>query len=227
MAKKCIPGVFCIENMTLFLLFVIMMMCIYFYYILIVKNTDTRKEMDAKITVVYPLNENAGSTIGGVSSRAILDPYGPPLRNDGVYFPRDSADVRGSIPITETRGSIPITHVNVPVRGAVPINMETRGTGMDYTQIGILTKSKGNEPLILPLMGRQPMTGRDKWQYYTVSNTGFLNTKLPVSLNGKSCTGEYGCDILNNGDTVFVEGYDSTFRVTIYENSQFRYIPYL
>jgi len=224
MGKKCIPGVFCIENMTLFLLFVIIILCIYFYYILIVKNGDRQKDNTTKISIVYPLNESAGTTIGGVSSRVILDPYGPPLRNDGVYFPRDSADVRGSIPLTEARGSIPLTEA----RGAVPINMETHGTGMDYTQIGILTKSTGGDsPLILPLMGRQPMTGRDKWQYYTVSNTGFLNTKLPVSLNGKSCTGEYGCDILNNGDTVFVEGYDSTFRATIYENSQFRYIPYL
>jgi hypothetical protein len=71
------------------------------------------------------------------------------------------------------------------------------------------------------------MTGRDKWQYYTISNTGFMNTKLPVYINGKNCIGEYGCDILNNGDNVYVEGYNTTFRVTIYENSQFRYIPYL
>lgn len=213
MGKKCIPGVFCIENMTLFLLFFIIILCIYFYYVLVIK-VPKESSADTKVIIVSPLNGNSGTTIGGVSSRTILDPYGPPLRNDGVYFPRDSADVRGSIPITEVRGSI-------------PINMETHGTGMDYTQVGILTKSKGNEPLILPLMGRKPMTGRDKWQYYTVSNTGFMNTKLPVSLNGKSCTGEYGCDILNNGDNVYVEGYDSTFRVTIYENSQFRYIPYL
>jgi hypothetical protein len=205
MGKKCIPGVFCIENMTLFLLFVIIVISIYLYYILIVKTQVRDHSSDTKISVIYPPNQNAGMTIGGLSSRTVLDPYGPPLRNDGVYFPRDSADVRG----------------------AIPINMETRATGMDYTQIGILTKSNGNEPLILPLMGRQPMTGRDKWQYYTVSNTGFMNTKLPVSLNGKSCTGEYGCDILNNGDVVYVEGYDSTFRATIYENSQFRYIPQL
>jgi hypothetical protein len=105
--------------------------------------------------------------------------------------------------------------------------METRGTGMDYTQIGILTRNPGEEPLILPLIGRQPMTGRDQWQYYTISNTGFMNTKLPISVKGKSCMSEYGCDILNDGDTVYVEGYNTTFRATIYENSQFRYIPYL
>ena len=198
MGKKCIPGVFCIENMTLFLLFVISILLIYFYYTLIIKQTTSQKT-DTNIILVNPM------TIGGLSSRTILDPNGPPLRNDGVYFPRDATDVRGSI----------------------PINMETRGTGMDYTQIGILTRNQGQEPLILPLMGRQPMTGRDKWQYYTISNTGNMNTKLPVSLNGKSCTGEYGCDILNNGDTIYVEGYNTTFRATIYENSQFRYIPHL
>jgi len=205
MAKKCIPGVFCIENMTLFLLFVIGILLIYFYYTLIVKQTKMNPTTDTNIIVVTPQNQNAGMTTGGVSSRTILDPYGPPLRNDGVYFPKDAADIRGSI----------------------PINMETRGTGMDYTQIGILTRNPGEEPLILPLLGRQPMTGRDKWQYYTISNTGFMNTKLPISVKGKSCTSEYGCDILNDGDTVYVEGYNTTFRATIYENSQFRYIPYL
>jgi hypothetical protein len=200
MGKKCIPGVFCIENMTLFLIFVIVILILYFYYTLIIKQTTEKP--NTNIIVVSPPNQNAGMSMGGVSSRTILDPTGPPLRNDGVYFPRDS-------------------------RGGVPINMETRGTGMDYTQLGILTRNPGEEPLILPLLGRQPMTGRDKWQYYTVSNTGFMNTKLPVYINGKNCIGEYGCDSLNNGDNVYVEGYNTTFRATIYENSQFRYIPYL
>jgi hypothetical protein len=209
MGKKCIPGVFCIENMTLFLLFIIVILIIYCYTALLRQQNNTTS--DTKYILVAPQNQNAGMTIGGVSSRIILDPNGPPLRNDGVYFPKDSADVRG----------------NIPVRGAIPINMETRSTNMDYTQIGILTRNQGQDPLILPLMGRQPMTGRDKWQYYTISNTGNMNTKLPVSLNGKSCTGEYGCDILNNGDIVYVEGYNNTFRATIYENSLFRYIPYL
>ena len=197
MGKKCIPGMFCIENMTLFLFFIIIILIVYFYHSIL--RQQSQQSNDTKYIIVAPQNTNAGTTIGGVSSRTILDPTGPPLRNDGVYFPR----------------------------GGIPINMETRGTGMDYSQIGILTRNQGQEPMILPLMGRQPMTGRDKWQYYTISNTGNMNTKLPVSLNGKSCTGEYGCDILNNGDTVYVEGYNNTFRVTIYENSLFRYIPYL
>ena len=80
---------------------------------------------------------------------------------------------------------------------------------------------------ILPLMGRRIMSGRDKWQFYTIANNGNLNTKLPVSVNGKSCTGEYGCDDINNSDVVFVEGYNDTFKVTMYENNLFQYIPNL
>ncbi|MFZ9642401.1 MAG: hypothetical protein ACO29L_02990 [Candidatus Methylopumilus sp.] len=77
------------------------------------------------------------------------------------------------------------------------MNVESRGPPSNYTQIGILTRSSGGD-LILPLMSRRLM--RDKMQYYTISNTGNMNTKLPISKNGKSCTGEYGCDEIFNGD---------------------------
>jgi hypothetical protein len=99
-------------------------------------------------------------------------------------------------------------------------------------RMGILTKTvrtgNGTDPLILPLFGRNLLNGRDKWQYYTVANSGGVafNAKLPVSVNGRSCTGEYGCDSISNGDTVYVEGYDDTFRATIYENATLNYLPY-
>ena len=134
------------------------------------------------------------------------DPYAPPLKNDGLYFRGDSSE-------TLSRG---VSH-------GVRVNVETRGTGMSYSQMGILTR----DDLILPLMGRQHMSGRDKWQYYSISNTGSLNTKLPVSVKGKSCTSEYGCDQIMNGDQVYVEGYKNTFDATIYENKTFSYLPQL
>ena len=51
--------------------------------------------------------------------------------------------------------------------------------------------------------------------------------KLPVSFQGKSCTNEYGCNSLNNGDTIYVEGYQDVFRATMYENNTMQYIPFL
>ena len=215
MAKKCAPGVICIENMTLVIILVMLIIVGYLYYIYITKPVANPSNI-----VVLSAPNPPPITLNGVSTRSdpmrsdpirsdpMSDPYNPPLRNDGYYFPRDSADVRG-----------------------IPINIKTRGTGMDYTQIGILTRpnirNAHNGEMILPLMGRKLMNGRDKWQYYTISNTGNMNTKLPVSLKGKSCTGEYGCDEINNNDTVYVEGYNDTFVTTIYENSTFSYIPYI
>ena len=129
------------------------------------------------------------------------DPYAPPLQDaDGIIYPRDFRDMRG-----------------------IPINIETQGLATQYQQIGIL---ENGTSLILPLMGRRSMIGRDKWQYYTISNTGTLNTKLPVTFQGRSCTSENGCDNISSGDTVYVKGYNESFRATIYENNLLQYIPY-
>lgn len=207
MGKKCIPGVFCIENMTLFILFIIVILLWYIYYTQINRNNAVNTKNPNIIVVTPPNNAPSISPLATISTRndPFNDPYSPPMKTDGIYFPRDSGDVRG-----------------------IPVNVQTRGTNMSYQQVGILTRANNNgQDMILPLMGRRLMTGRDKWQYYTISNTGNMNTKLPVSLNGKSCTGEYGCDDINNGDNVYVEGYNDTFRVTMYENSLFNYIPYL
>lgn len=122
--------------------------------------------------------------------------------------------------------STPISHPYVPP-GHVPVNVSTNVGHMrtNYSQVGILTPGGASEK-ILALMGRQLHSGRSKWQYYTISDNN-NSVKLPVIKNGKSCTNEYGCDELSNGDTVFVEGYNQAFRVTIYENDSLQYIPYL
>ena len=107
----------------------------------------------------------------------------------------------------------------------IPINISTQGPPSAYTQIGILTRINGPET-ILPLMGRSLITNRNKWQYYTISNNNNL-VKLPVVNKGKSCTNEYGCDELYNGDTIYVQGYNDAFKATIYENNSPKYIPYI
>jgi hypothetical protein len=104
---------------------------------------------------------------------------------------------------------------NMYVDPAPPFKTER----FDYSQLGILTRGD----TILPLMGRRMRA--DRWQYYTMSNTGVINTKLPMSVKGRSCTGEYGCDMLMNGDTVFVEGYKQSFSVTLYETAAYQYCP--
>jgi len=216
MGKKCVPGLICIENMTLFLMMVIIFLILYYFYVLAPKNEQRR---DAVLVNGSMPQMFSGPAMmgGGLATRLdpFNDPYAPPLKNDALFYPPSSSDIRGQPMIMQR------PYAN-------QINIQTQGINTSYQQVGILTKSSNNqENMILPLMGRRIMTGRDKWQYYTLSNTGNLSTKLPINLNGRSCTSEQGCDSINNGDVVYVEGYQETFRVTMYENNLFQYLPVL
>ena len=196
--KKCIPGLFCMENMTMFLLFVLIITVIYMYYTNIVKHSLQTKPTSFSQPVILmapPVQEITPDTLAPISSRnqPLENLYNPPLKQEG----------------------------------GVPINIQTRGPEQNYSQMGILTRENSSDDLILPLMGRRSSTGRDKYQYYTMTNSaGNIHTKLPVSTKGKSCTSELGCDEIFNGDVVFVEGYKDTFRATIYENVLYKYIQY-
>ena len=202
MGKKCVPGLICIENMTFFLLILVILLFIYIWYNQYRIHQGPRDNSSEKVVLVNT-SSNIPQLVPIASRQDIFnDPYSPPGKNPVVY-PRNSGDVRG-----------------------IPVNVQTRGVDNDYQQMGILTRSNySGDEMILPLMGRKHMSGRDKWQYYTISGTGNLNTKLPISVNGRSCTSEYGCDDIYNGDVVYVEGYKDTFHATIYENNQFHYIP--
>lgn len=209
MAKKCIPGVICVENMTLFIIALLTISVGYLYY----KQFASEKVKD------------------GANVQSWIIPSNPVVNTpQNIYSPPlNSVDFRGP-------GTAPLN--NIDIRGppigvvGIPVNIRTSTANTSYQQIGILTKTvrsgNGQDPLILPLFGRNLLNGRDKWQYYTVANSGgaSFNAKLPVSVNGRSCTSEYGCDGVSNGDTVYVEGYDDTFRATIYENSTLNYIPF-
>jgi hypothetical protein len=198
MPKKCISaggGVFCIENMTLFVLILLSISVGYLYYVVYAKpRSHAPIYVDNRITSPPPTLQNM---------------YIPPL---------NTIDIRGPPP-------------QGPLGIGIPVNIRTSTANTPYRQIGILTRnaqnSRDSDPLILPLFGRNLLNGRDKWQYYTMSNSSgaSFNAKLPISVNGRSCTGEYGCDGIYNGDTVYVEGYEDTFRATIYENATMSYIP--
>jgi hypothetical protein len=113
-------------------------------------------------------------------------------------------------------------------RYQVPINISTNIGAVDtnYRQLGILTPLNGvSKDNILPMMGRPLFTSRDKWQYYTISNQ-HNNVKLPISVKGKSALNDYGVDRVYNGDTIYVEGYNEAFKVTMYENDTIKYLPF-
>lgn len=219
--KKCIPGVICIENLTLGFLVIITALAFGFMYVHASKqNSESTSKSNNKeggvawynpLSVFFRPNVPYTNIPGDVYS----NPYSAPLKDTRYMVP--SLDIRPDV-----------MHMHPPIQThahGVPINVPTQSVDTHYRQMGILTRSGGQE-MILPLMGRPLFVSRDKFQYYTMSDQN-NSIKLPVSKGGRSCTGEYGCDSLNSGDTVYVEGYNDAFKVTMYDNATINYIPYI
>ena len=229
MGKKCIPGVICVENMTLFMLFIVFILLVYIF-VRFSRQSNVSQNNNNQISVLGNPYMPATYGLATISTQSdpFNDPYSPPLKNNGIYYPSGAGDIRGMIS-NAFMGGVSQQHTvmaqpTIMVQPVVPVNVQTRRFNPEYIQMGILTRNNGSD-LILSLMGRQSLNGRSRYQYYTISNTGSINTKLPVKVRGKSCSNEYGCDEITSGDTVYVDGYNDTFVATIYENSLLSYIP--
>ena len=126
---------------------------------------------------------------------------------------------------------------NVPNIKLMPINIETRESGGDYQQMGILHKNEnidkaidkpGNndESVILGLYGKQTYKGSNRWLYYVISEKNSI--KIPLKLENVDCTGDNrGCKELIDGDSINVPQYNGEFQVNIYKFDAPRYIPYV
>ena len=203
MSKRCPPGVICIENITIVIIILILGGVLLFIHI---KNNNTIKETVVRESGPYLQSGGALSLPGAFSLPGALSLPDDILRNPYDAPLRDDRYIQG-------RG------------GGIPINIPTQSIDTNYRQVGILTRVHGKET-ILPLMGRPLMSNRDKWNFYTMNDKNNM-IKLPITFKGRSCTNEYGCDNLYNGDTVYVEGYNDAFKVTAYDNQVMRYIPFM
>lgn len=200
---KCLPNMFCIRNTTIFFIIILSVIGIYFVYSNYLKTGVSQQPMPSASTPMSMPTSALFMMSSRANSDVLEDPYAPPLRNDS-YF--------GGIGPMMT-----------PPIVTMPINVRTQGPPINtnYRQVGLLTRINGKET-ILPLMGRPLQKNRDKWQFYTMSDKN-NSVKLPISFKKKSCTGEYGCDNIYNGDTVYVEGYKDAFQATIYDNAVMEY----
>ena len=200
MPKRCPPGVICVENVTI--LFVLIIVGGVFLYLRMNtfnynQNNKIIVKENGNTSGIYP---RASYSFSNLENDVLMNPYNAPLKDDSVN-PVNNLDPRG-----------------------VPINIPTQSVNASYRQVGILTRLNGDGENILPLMGKPLFTNRDKWNYYTMTDKNNM-IKLPITHKGRSCTNEYGCDSMYNGDTVYVEGYNDSFRVTIYDNNLPQYIP--
>lgn len=206
---KCPPGVFCIENMTL-LFIVILVIVVLVGMCLMYRGENSKNVATTKCTVNVSENQDTirqglyprpGFAFSNIENDVLLNPYQAPLRDNRIFPGLNNFSSR------------------------IPINVPTQSFDTNYRQVGILTRV-GSVEMILPLLGRPLITNRDKWNFYTMSETNNL-LKLPVSHNGRKCMAENGCNDLYTGDIVRVDGYNADFKVTTYENDILRYIPYI
>ena len=202
MAKRCPPGVLCIENVTIMFICVILLIVgggIYLCRDRIqgasqIHKTDPRPSVSNNIILERKEQKGVGNDV-------FYDLYKEPVRDDRC--------------------------VTSSGNNAIPINVSTQGCGnAQYRQIGILTRYGGKDETILPLMGRPLFPNRDKWNFYTMNDKNNM-IKLPVKVKGRSGTSEIGVDNVYTGDLVFVEGYNEAFKVTTYENDVMKYLPSL
>ena len=118
----------------------------------------------------------------------------------------------------------------------LPINIETRGSGGDFQQVGMLyknnisddSKAPGNntDNNVLPLYGKPTYQGSKQWSYFT-KNDRHNAVKMPMSHKGQKCDNRYGCDEIMNDDLITIPGYNGTFRAVIYDFDAPKYIPFV
>ena len=218
MAKKCLPGIICIENFTFIFFILLILSILIFMYIKYNQslNNNNNNKLNSSCNCgqtncnkCNSCNKNLDTDImskpshsfSNVNNDILLNPYSAPHRDDRVF---NNSNYNGP---------------------KMPINVPTQSIDTNYRQIGILTRVNGEET-ILPLMGRPLFSNRDKWNFYTMNDKNNM-IKLPISFKNRSCTSDQGCDNVYNGDTVYVEGYNDIFRATVYDNNVMQYIPYL
>lgn len=228
MVKKCPPGIICVENNTMY--GILSMLFIAIIIVFMTTQQNNKNNASQLVNGENSINKNQNNSYfprfpspfnldfmpkfgsGLTYAKDMLNnPYVPPLKNDNIYT--SYGDVRPD--------------------ERVPINVSTRYYDASYRQVGFLSPSAGGngstgntlKDNLIPLMGRPLDRSRDKWNFYTINNSN-NSIKLPVVNKGKSCSSEYGCDNLYNGDSIYVEGLKQPFKVTMYDTDTMKYLPF-
>lgn len=206
---KCAPGVICIENITMLYIFILAsILLIVVYYHSFSKSFSKNKTISSINTNHNNYNNENDSIFpranygySNVKNDILLNPYEGPSRDTRLF---------------------PNLNINSL---KMPINIETQSVDTNYRQVGILTRIDNTKEMILPLMGRPLITHRDKWNFYTIGENNMI--KIPIHHKGVNCTSSLGCNDLYSGDIIKIDGYNSEFKVTLYENNTLKYIPYI
>lgn len=103
----------------------------------------------------------------------------------------------------------------------IPINIRTRGAEVPYQQVGYVYRTESDptynpdENNRLPLYGRPDYRGSNVWEYYVQIPKDQIKIELS---NNKEIYSE---------DKVSIKGFSGDWIAEIYENKEYKYIPYV
>ena len=242
-SKSCPPGVFCIENATIVFMIVLVFLGWFFFS----NENNGSHNNSTRMGAIGTSGKNKYAGGSGSAQFAYVN------RNDPINTSRNTgaplltwlglrSDIESryantawsgagypalSNPALPLNPAIAATAMRNPgVLSAAPIITNTGALSVPYERVGLLTATNNKGPnSLLSLMGRPLNANGVKWQYYTISDQ--LNAvRMPITVNGKSAASEYGVNELLNGDTVYVDGANGVYAVTMYETSSLRYMPF-
>jgi hypothetical protein len=104
--------------------------------------------------------------------------------------------------------------------GAIPINISTQGLPQAFQQAGIIKSGD----TILPLYGRQTVYRRDRYNYYTRTDT-YNPVQVPIHYERRDCMDDIGCHELLGGESIRVAGLEKVGKVEVYKYDGPKYIP--
>ena len=110
-----------------------------------------------------------------------------------------------------------------PPRGgltSLPINIPTQGLPDSFQSIGII--QAGGQ--VLPLYGRRTAGSRDRWNYYTRTDT-YNPVPVPVRFQKRDCMGDVGCQEIMSGESVRIDALSTEGKTHVYQMDGPKYIP--
>jgi len=95
---------------------------------------------------------------------------------------------------------------------STPFNIPTQGIPESYQSMGLIKTGTGQ---MLPLYGRRSISSRDRYNYYTRTDT-YNPIPIPVTIKGRDCQDQVGCPELYDGDSIRIAPTNEEGEVTIY-----------
>ena len=216
--NKCPTNTICINNLHVIYISLFLLVGMYLFTNNYIKGVYKSNDVDSineleqrlfkKLKKSKPVRDN--SRIVNRDLEVLHNPLMPPLKRDH--------------------------HSTGSYVGRMPINIETRGSGGDYQQVGVLHKVTNNsaeftdpgnndKTVILQLFGKPLYKGANTWNYYIMDKNNF---KIPLTIGSDNCSdNQRGCKEIYNNDEISIEQYNGTFKVQILKFDAPKYIPYV